>query len=48
VTSSLIALASKLIGQHEGYKLYVYDDATKLPIVSARLWPFWAGWRTNG
>jgi hypothetical protein len=32
--SSLIALASKLIGQHEGCKLHVYDDTTGLPVVS--------------
>jgi hypothetical protein len=32
--SSLIVLASKLLGPHESYKLYVYDDATGLPVVS--------------
>lgn len=31
--SSLIALATKLIREHEGNRLFVYDDATGLPIV---------------
>ncbi|MDF2969685.1 MAG: phage lysozyme [Microvirga sp.] len=35
--SSLIALAMKHIRQNEGTKLYVYDDATGLPIVSGTL-----------